>query len=79
MFERFYTYRPTAESSRGSNSGLGLSISSEIVRAHRGEIFAENRYAPGAAKGGPRLGVRFVVRLPTPVALRAGGLVGRRA
>ena len=25
IFSRFYTYRPTAESSRGDNSGLGLS------------------------------------------------------
>lgn len=80
VFERFYTYRPTAESSRGNNSGLGLSISSEIVRAHRGEIFAENRYAPGVEKGGARLGARFVVRLPVPaVAGRGGQTGGRRA
>ena len=34
IFTRFYTYRPTASSSRGNNSGLGLSISNEIVQAH---------------------------------------------
>ncbi len=78
VFERFYTYRPTANTSRGSNSGLGLSISNEIVRAHRGEIFAENRYAPGVAKGGQRLGVRFTIRLPAASAARGGNLVGRR-
>ncbi|MEZ5843620.1 MAG: stimulus-sensing domain-containing protein [Hyphomicrobiaceae bacterium] len=55
IFERFYTYRPTAESSRGNNSGLGLAISREIVRAHEGRIWAENRAEGGA---------RFVVRLP---------------
>jgi two-component system sensor histidine kinase ChvG len=78
VFERFYTYRPTAESSRGNNSGLGLSISGEIIRAHRGEIFAENRYAPGVAKGGKRLGARFVVRLPAPVPAGGGRLGVRR-
>lgn len=56
IFERFYTYRPTAESSRGNNSGLGLAISREIVRAHDGRIWAENR-----AEGGARLVVRFPV------------------
>ncbi|MEO1543486.1 MAG: stimulus-sensing domain-containing protein, partial [Pseudomonadota bacterium] len=40
IFTRFYTYRPTAESSRGNNSGLGLSISREIIKAHGGEIWA---------------------------------------
>ena len=80
VFERFYTYRPTAESSRGNNSGLGLSISTEIIRAHHGEVFAENRYAPGIAKGGKRLGARFVVRLPALAAPQRGGsLMGRRA
>ncbi len=78
VFERFYTYRPTAESSRGNNSGLGLSISGEIIRSHRGEIFAENRYAPGAPKGGERLGARFVVRLPAPLMVSGGRLGGRQ-
>ncbi len=64
IFGRFYTYRPTAESSRGTNSGLGLSISREIVLAHGGEIVAENRMAPGAAGNEPPLGARFTVRLP---------------
>lgn len=64
IFERFYTYRPTADSSRGTNSGLGLSISREIVNAHGGRIWAENRIATGP--GAPRmpLGARFIVRLP---------------
>lgn len=67
VFDRFYTYRPTAESSRGSNSGLGLSISREIVRAHGGQIWAENRHAD-RQPGGERLGARFVVQIPAATA-----------
>src|SRR5919108_2673775 len=64
IFKRFYTYRPTAESSRGNNSGLGLSISREIIVAHGGSIWAENRYAPGANTNGEAVGAYFIVRLP---------------
>ncbi|MEM6781183.1 MAG: stimulus-sensing domain-containing protein [Pseudomonadota bacterium] len=41
IFERFYTERP-AEEDYGSHSGLGLSISKQIIKAHGGEIWAEN-------------------------------------
>jgi len=79
IFSRFYTYRPTEHSSRGSNSGLGLSISREIVSAHGGTITAANRRQPGSPTG-PR-GSRFTVRLPalgsSPV--RGGKAVVRRA
>lgn len=65
VFDRFYTYRPTATTSRGNNSGLGLSITREIVRAHDGRIWAENRYAAGhGAEEDPPLGARFTVALP---------------
>jgi two-component system, OmpR family, sensor histidine kinase ChvG len=43
IFERFYTDRPE---SFGQNSGLGLNISQQIVAAHRGAIWAENRVSP---------------------------------
>jgi two-component system sensor histidine kinase ChvG len=43
IFERFYTDRPE---SFGQNSGLGLNISQQIVAAHRGAIWAENRLSP---------------------------------
>lgn len=63
VFERFYTDRP--EGSFGSNSGLGLSISKQIVEAHRGRIWAENRYGKADQDGEkPVLGARFTVRIP---------------
>jgi two-component system sensor histidine kinase ChvG len=63
VFERFYTDRP--DQGFGQNSGLGLSISRQIVEAHRGHIKAENRLGPADADGEPqRLGARFSVRLP---------------
>ncbi len=64
VFERFYTDRPE-EQGFGQNSGLGLSISRQIIEAHRGTIRAENRLGEPDETGEPRrLGARFVVRLP---------------
>ena len=48
IFERFYTDRPVE--GFGQNSGLGLSISRQIVEAHYGRIWAENRPLPPAAE-----------------------------
>ncbi len=59
IFERFYSERPESEQF-GTHSGLGLSISRQIVDAHGGTIRAENRRAPD----GSVIGARFVVRLP---------------
>jgi two-component system, OmpR family, sensor histidine kinase ChvG len=47
IFERFYTDRPNQ--GFGQNSGLGLSISRQIIEAHGGRIWAENRPAPSGA------------------------------
>ena len=59
IFKRFYSERPSGEKF-GTHSGLGLSISKQIVEAHGGAIRAENRTGPD----GRVLGARFVVRLP---------------
>jgi two-component system, OmpR family, sensor histidine kinase ChvG len=75
IFERFYTDRPNQ--GFGQNSGLGLSISRQIVEAHGGRIWAANRIAePTAVRvADPEpdepdeivrhgAGARFVVELP---------------
>ncbi|KRE09336.1 histidine kinase [Bosea sp. Root381] len=63
IFERFYTDRPNE--GFGQNSGLGLSISRQIIEAHRGSIRAENRLGPAEPDGEqPRIGARFIVCLP---------------
>ncbi len=64
IFERFYTDRP--HQGFGNNSGLGLSISKQIVGAHGGRRWAESRPGAPARPGapGPVAGARFVVRLP---------------
>ena len=75
IFERFYTDRPSQ--GFGQNSGLGLSISRQIVEAHGGRIWACNRMAELASvrvesperDEGDEItrhgaGARFVVELP---------------
>jgi len=58
IFKRFYTDRPTTDGF-GNHSGLGLSISQQIVEAHRGTIKAQNR--------NDRSGAEFIVCLPTTI------------
>jgi two-component system sensor histidine kinase ChvG len=65
IFERFYTDRP--HQGFGQNSGLGLSISKQIIEAHGGRVWAENRTGPAGDDGERTVaGARFVVRLPAP-------------
>lgn len=78
IFDRFYTDRPQSEALRGKNSGLGLSISREIVIAHGGEIWAENRRAAGSAADSRPAGARFTVRLPRLITTARGGSGGSR-
>jgi two-component system sensor histidine kinase ChvG len=59
IFDRFYSERPSGEQF-GQHSGLGLSISRQIVEGLGGRISAENR----RDEAGKVIGARFVVRLP---------------
>jgi two-component system sensor histidine kinase ChvG len=65
IFERFYTDRP--QEYFGQNSGLGLNISRQIVVAHGGRLWAENRVPEAKDLGAAASqsgGARFVIRLP---------------
>ena len=78
IFKRFYSDRPQTDRTVGKNSGLGLSISREIVNAYGGRIWASNRkHQPTVRQPGttirPRCGTGvcpgvagacFTVRLP---------------
>ena len=64
IFERFYTDRPSGEAF-GQNSGLGLSISRQIVEAHGGTLVAENIIDP--RDPGSIRGARFIVDLPAVI------------
>ena len=58
IFERFYSERPKGEKF-GTHSGLGLSISKQIVEAYGGRLSAENRLDAD----GHVIGARFVLDL----------------
>ncbi len=59
IFQRFYTSRPKG-TGFGKNSGLGLSISRQIIEAHHGRIWAENR----KDDTGRVVGAKFSILLP---------------
>jgi signal transduction histidine kinase len=51
IFQPFFTTKPT-----GQGTGLGLSLSYDIVKAHRGELKVETKEGEGA---------EFIIQLPT--------------
>lgn len=63
IFERFYTDR-AEQSGYGNNSGLGLSISRQIIEAHEGSVTASNRPSEDPDDLEKPAGARFTVRLP---------------
>lgn len=87
IFERFYSDRPQSDNTLGKNSGLGLSISRDIVDAYGGSIEAVNRVASADTTATiqgehPALkerrapgvvGTRFTVRLPAADAAPSKG------
>lgn len=56
IFERFYTERPNHED-YGAHSGLGLSISRQIIEAHDGRIWAQNLYNDAGEITGARFNI----------------------
>ena len=84
IFERFYTDRP--HQGFGQNSGLGLSISKQIIEAHGGRIWAENRTGVAAAHRRSAESSRRALRgafagdvMATPTIHASAVLVGARA
>ena len=93
IFSRFYSDRPQTDSTIGKNSGLGLSISREIVTAYGGTIRASNLKGGNGAiptladepaafrdrRAQGIIGARFTVRLPSAdAAAIRGAQLGRR-
>jgi len=57
VFDRFFTSRPQDHNT--FHSGLGLAISRQIIEAHSGKLWAENR----RSDEGQVIGARFVIEL----------------
>ena len=61
IFQPFFTTKPT-----GQETGLGLSLSYDIVKAHGGEIKVETKEGEGlSAEASAQVGTTFIIQLPT--------------
>ncbi|HEY7084388.1 MAG TPA: stimulus-sensing domain-containing protein [Hyphomicrobiaceae bacterium] len=79
IFKRFYSDRPQTDRTVGKNSGLGLSISREIVNAYGGRIWATNRNGTGtaAAAWSPAAGQAADLTAQGPAAMAGAAFVVR--
>ena len=60
IFQPFFTTKPT-----GQGTGLGLSLSYDIVKAHGGELKVETKDGEGlSAEASAQAGTTFVIQLP---------------
>ncbi len=59
IFQPFFTTKPT-----GQGTGLGLSLSYDIIKAHGGEIKVETKEARPDDKVGRGEGAEFIIQLP---------------
>jgi two-component system, NtrC family, sensor kinase len=60
IFQPFFTTKPT-----GQGTGLGLSLSYDIVKAHGGEIKVETKENQGlSAEASAQSGTEFIIKLP---------------
>ena len=57
IFQPFFTTKPT-----GQGTGLGLSLSYDIVKAHGGELKVETKEGEGLP--GEQSGSEFIILLP---------------
>jgi len=55
IFQPFFTTIPIAIGTTGQGTGLGLSLSYDIVKAHGGELKVETKEGEGSA---------FIIQLP---------------
>jgi two-component system, NtrC family, sensor kinase len=60
IFQPCFTTKPT-----GRGTGLGLSLSYDIVKAHGGELKVETKHVEGlAAEASAQAGSEFIIQLP---------------